>query len=124
MTWSDHYLATLGNVPDAIRQLFDLDEDVATAYTEIRKRAYAPEGSGHLPLKYRELLFVVMDIEVGNYDGAMNHLTAGVRAGLTRTEFADALVELLIVRGISTWGLVGHRLWDNSRELFEGQEND
>lgn len=119
MSWSEHYLETLGNVPEAISQLFDLDESVGTAYTEIRKRAYAADGSAHLPLKYRELLFVVLDIEVGNYDGGMNHLAAAVRAGLTRTEFADALVELLMVRGISTWGLVGHRLWKNSSDLFE-----
>ncbi len=80
MTWTDHYLETLGNVPEAIRQLFDLDEGVAASYTEIRKRAYAPDDQRHLPLKYRELIFVVLDIEVGNYDGAMNHLAAAARA--------------------------------------------
>src|SRR5262249_44771683 len=106
VTWQDHYLETLGNVPDAIEQLFDLDPEVGEAYTTIRRRAYT-DKPGHLPLKFRELIFVVVDIELGNFGGAMNHLTAGVKAGLTRTEFADALVELLIVRGISAWGLTG-----------------
>src|SRR5690606_3173007 len=55
-SWENHYLETLGNVPEAIRQLFDLDPEVATAYTAIRKRAYASE-EGHVPLKYRELIF-------------------------------------------------------------------
>lgn len=118
MDWRQHYTDTLGNVPPAIEQLFDLDHDVGSSYTEIRKRAYSQE-TGHLPLQYRELLFVVMDLEVGNFDGAANHLRAAIDAGLTRTEFADALVELLIVRGISVWGLVGHRLWAESSTWFE-----
>jgi len=117
-SWENHYLETLGNVPEAIRQLFDLDPEVATAYTAIRKRAYASE-EGHVPLKYRELIFVVVDIEIGNYGGAMNHLAAAIKAGLTRTELADALIEMIMVRGISTWGLTGHRVWADSQKLFE-----
>lgn len=117
MSWQDHYLDTLGNVPSAIEQLFDLDGHSAAAYTEIRKRVYT-DGEGHIPLKYRELLLVVMDIELGNYGGAENHLKAGIAAGLTRLELSDALIELLMVRGISTWGLVGHRLWRDSAEWF------
>lgn len=120
MTWRQHYLDTLGNVPDAIEQLFDLNADVAAGYTAIRRQAYTDEP-GHLALRYRELLFVVMDIEVSNFDGAANHLRAAIKAGLTRTEFGDALIELLIVRGVSTWGLVGHRLWRESLAWFEAE---
>lgn len=117
-SWEDHYQETLGNIPEAIRQLFDLDPEVATAYTTIRKRAYT-RADGHLPLKYRELVFVVVDIEIGNHGGAMNHLAAAIKAGLTRTELADALIEMLIVRGISAWGLTGHRVWADSAALFK-----
>lgn len=120
MSWQQHYLETLGNIPAAIEQLFELDERVGKAYTDIRQRAYTEEP-GHLPLKYRELLFVVIDVEVGNLDGAANHLRAGIAAGLTRQELADALIELLMVRGISVWGLTGHALWQQSKDWFEGE---
>jgi alkylhydroperoxidase/carboxymuconolactone decarboxylase family protein YurZ len=116
-SWRDHYLDTLGNIPSAIAQMADLDETLIEAYTTIRRRTYGEE-EGRLPLKYRELLFVVMDIEVGNQGGAENHLRAGIAAGLTRRELADALLELFIVRGVSAWGMVGHRLWETSASWF------
>lgn len=115
--WTAHYLDTLGNVPDAIEQLYALDAAVAEGYTQIRKVAYE-QAEGRLDIKIRELLFVVIDIELGNFGGAVNHLKAGIRAGLTRLEFADALIQLILVRGISTWGLTGHRLWRDSEPWF------
>jgi alkylhydroperoxidase/carboxymuconolactone decarboxylase family protein YurZ len=116
--WRAHYLETLGNIPDPIEHMFDLDATLGEAYTQIRRRTYGDE-KGRLPLKYRELLFVVMDIELGNAGGAANHLRAGIKAGLSRRELADALLELFIVRGVSSWGLTGHQLWRDSAAWFE-----
>jgi hypothetical protein len=115
--WREHYLTTLGEVPAPIQHLFELDPEVAAGYTRIREAAYG-DGADRLPLAMRELLFVIIDIENGNRSGAVNHLRAGIANGLTRGQFADALMVQFLMRGITPWGLLGHTLWDESRDWF------
>jgi alkylhydroperoxidase/carboxymuconolactone decarboxylase family protein YurZ len=112
----EHYQETLGNVPPAIKAMSELDEDFFSAYTDIRIGIYKDRPDG-LPLAIKELLLVLLDIAVDQGPGALNHLTAAKRAGLTKTQLQEALMEVFMVLGVSAWGKVGHTLWDHWDEL-------
>jgi alkylhydroperoxidase/carboxymuconolactone decarboxylase family protein YurZ len=111
-----HYQDTLGNIPPAIQTMSDLDGDFFAAYTDIRKLIYQERPEG-LSTAIKELLLVVLDITVDQGPGAVNHLAAAKRAGLTRTQLHEALMEVFMVLGVSAWGKVGRTLWDQWDEL-------
>jgi alkylhydroperoxidase/carboxymuconolactone decarboxylase family protein YurZ len=112
----DHYQETLGNIPPAIRAMSELDDGFFDAYTEIRKLIYQDREDG-LPLAIKELLLVVLDIAVDQGKGAANHLAAAKRAGLTKTQLKEALMEVFMVLGVSAWGKAGYPLWDQWDQL-------
>lgn len=107
-----HYRESLNNVPPAIATMFAMDEQFANAYTDIREGIYADREDG-LSLAVKELLLVMFDLSVHNADGAINHLRAARRAGLTQTQLHEALMCALLVLGVSGWGLVGYKLWNS-----------
>ena len=112
----DHYQETLGNIPPAIRAMSELDDGFFDAYTDIRKLIYQEREEG-LSVALKELLLVVLDITVDQRAGAANHLAAAKRAGLTRTQLKEALMEVFMVLGVSAWGKAGYPLWDQWDEL-------
>lgn len=113
-----HYQETLGNVPPAIAAMFDMDAEFANAYTDIRELIYRERDDG-LSLAYKELLLVMFDLAVSNTAGAINHLRAARRAGLTREQLKEALIIAFLVLGVSGWGKVGHELWSAWDQLLE-----
>jgi alkylhydroperoxidase/carboxymuconolactone decarboxylase family protein YurZ len=112
----EHYDGTLGNIPPAIRAMSELDDGFFDAYTTIRKLIYQEREDG-LPLAIKELLLVVLDITVDQGKGGANHLAAAKRAGLTKTQLKEALMEVFMVLGVSAWGKSGFPLWDQFDEL-------
>jgi alkylhydroperoxidase/carboxymuconolactone decarboxylase family protein YurZ len=106
-----HYRDTLGNVPQAIAVMFAMDEDFANAYTDIREGIYTERPDG-MSLAMKELLLVMFDLSVTNVDGAINHMRAARRAGLTQTQLHEALMCAFLVLGVSGWGMVGQKLWN------------
>ena len=112
----EHYQGTLGNIPPAIQAMSELDDGFFDAYTNIRKLIYQEREDG-LPLAIKELLLVVLDITVDQGKGGANHLAAAKRAGLTKTQLKEALMEVFMVLGVSAWGKAGYPLWDQFDEL-------
>jgi alkylhydroperoxidase/carboxymuconolactone decarboxylase family protein YurZ len=111
----DHYLETLGNVPPAISTMFEMDDEFAQCYTDIRELIYRERPDG-LDLSIKELLLVAFDLAVGNVAGAQNHLRAARRAGLTDTQLKEMLMGAFLVLGVSGWGQVGYELWKSRQD--------
>lgn len=116
----EHFMNTLGNVPEPIRAMMEHAPDVFAGYLRMREGIYRDRGEGHLDLKTKELLYVVLDVVTGNEAGAKNHLQAGMKAGLTVGEVADACMQVMHVCGITTWGTTGYKVVDHAAELARG----
>lgn len=117
-----HYMDTLENLPPAISTMFDMDEEFGEHYTDIREIIYRERPDG-LSLAMKELILVLLDITVDNRGGAINHLRAAQRAGLTKTQMKEMLIECFLVLGVSAWGKVGFHLW-NAWDKVEGDRDD
>lgn len=105
----DTYLETLGEIPPAIAAMNRADPHVLDGFLTMREAIMSPHDDG-LPFKYKELVFVILDLLAGNIDGAKLHLAAGLNAGLTKTELTEALFQTMLLHGLKTWGLGGHQL--------------
>ena len=77
----DAYLQTIGEVPPAIAAMNRADPQVLDGFLTIREAIMSDKDDG-LPFKYKELIFVLLDLLAGNLDGARLHLGAGLDAGL------------------------------------------
>lgn len=113
-----HYQESLGNIPPAISTMFAMDEGFAGDYTDIRERIYTQHADG-LSLAMKELLLVMFDLAVSNAGGAINHLRAAKRAGLTAEQLRESLQIAFLVLGVSGWGKVGYKLWAAWENDFE-----
>ncbi|KKL99626.1 hypothetical protein LCGC14_1812540 [marine sediment metagenome] len=113
----DHYQRTLGNVPDPISTLFNYDPVSLEGYTMMRKRIMKDPPDGALPIKYNELIFVILDVVLDNLAGAKNHVRAAMKAGLTHDELVEALIQVMMVNGIASWGKVGYKVVDFAATL-------
>jgi alkylhydroperoxidase/carboxymuconolactone decarboxylase family protein YurZ len=105
----DAYLETLGKVPPPIAAMHEADPQVLEGYLTMREAIMSSREDG-LPFKYKELVFVILDLLAGNLDGAKLHLAAGLDAGLTKREVTEALLQTMMLHGVKTWGLGGHQL--------------
>jgi len=118
----EHFMETLGNVPEPIRAMMEHAPDVFAGYLRMREGIYRGKGPGHLDLKTKEMLYVVLDIVTGNEAGAKNHLQAAMKAGLTVPELAEACMQVMHVCGITTWGMTGYKVVDYAAELARAGE--
>ena len=118
----DHFRRTLGNVPEPIAVLAAQAPEVLEAYVDFRSYVVA-DHEGGLDLATKELLFVILDVVYHNEPGALNHLRAGLRAGLTRQALLEALLQTFMVGGIHTWGTIGHRVLAEAVKHEQGIED-
>ena len=108
-----HFMQTLGNLPEPIRAMMEYLPEHFVGYLRFREAVYkTPEKGAHLPVKTKELLYTVLDIVTGNLDGAKNHAQAGVSAGMTSGELAEACMQVMHVCGVTTWGKTGYKVVD------------
>ncbi len=108
-----HFMQTLGNLPEPIRAMMEYLPEHFAGYLRFREAVYkTPEQGAHLPVKTKELLYTVLDIVTGNLDGAKNHAQAGVSAGMTSGELAEACMQVMHVCGVTTWGKTGYKVVD------------
>ena len=63
------------------------------------------------------MIYVILDIVTGNVDGAKNHAQAGVKAGMTSGELAEACMQIMHVCGVTTWGTAGYKVVDYVADL-------
>lgn len=123
MADTDHFIATLGNVPAAIQTLHDHAPEFLDGYVTSREAVMARAESG-LDTAMKELMFVVLDVVYDNEAGALNHLDAGLRAGLHPRALLDALLQTMMVGGIQTWGKCGHRVYAAAVERYGDRTDD
>ncbi len=114
-----HYLSVLGVMPEPIRAMADYAPEALVAYQQFKDYLYKPDGEAALDLKTKELIYVVLDTATGNLPGANNHLRAAVDQGLTIPELAEALIQVMNVCGITTWGQTGYKVLDEAKRLID-----
>jgi alkylhydroperoxidase/carboxymuconolactone decarboxylase family protein YurZ len=112
-----HYMSVLGTMPEPIRAMAEYAPEALVAYQAFKDYLYKPAGDGALDLKTKELIYVVLDTATGNLPGANNHLRAAVDQGLTVPELAEALIQVMNVCGITTWGQTGYKVMDECKRL-------
>jgi len=112
-----HYMSVLGTMPEPIRAMAEYAPEALVAYQAFKDYLYKPAGEGALDLKTKELIYVVLDTATGNLPGANNHLRAAVDQGLTVPELAEALIQVMNVCGITTWGQTGYKVMDECKRL-------
>ena len=113
-----HYLKVLGVLPEPIRAMAEYAPEALVAYQQFKDYLYKPQGEAALDLKTKELIYVVLDTATGNLAGANNHLRAAVDQGLTVAELAEALIQVMNVCGITTWGQTGYKVMDEAKRLI------
>ncbi len=113
----EHFRSVLGTLPEPIRAMSEYAPEALVAYMKFKDYLYKPDGEGALDLKTKELIYVVLDTATGNLAGANNHLAAAVDQGLTVPELAEALIQVMNVCGITTWGQTGYKVLDHAKEL-------
>ena len=117
----DHYMGTLGNIPEPIRAMCDYAPEALMGYTRTRKYLMRRPPEGALDMRTKELVYVLLDVVTGNLSGAKNHLHAAMREGLTVPQLAEALMQTMAVCGITTWGQAGWRLCDYAASIERGE---
>lgn len=117
----DHFMGTLGNIPEPIRAMRDYAPEALIGYTRTRKYLMRRPPEGALDLRTKELVYVLLDVVTGNLSGAKNHLHAAMREGLTVPQLAEALMQTMAVCGITTWGQTGWRLCDYAASIERGE---
>lgn len=117
----DHFMGTLGNIPEPIRAMADYAPEALLGYTRTRKYLMRRPPEGALDMRTKELVYVLLDVVTGNLAGAKNHLHAAMREGLTVPQLAEALMQTMAVCGITTWGQAGWRLCDYAAAIERGE---
>ena len=120
----EHFMATLGNLPEPIRAMMEHAPESFAGYLKFRESIYrTPEQGAHLPMKTKELIYVILDIVTGNVEGAKNHAQAGVTAGMTSGELAEACMQIMHVCGVTAWGMSGYKVLDYVAALERARTN-
>lgn len=113
----DHFMETLGNLPEPIRAMADYAPEALMGYARTREFIMRRPPAGALDQKTKELVYVLLDVVTGNLDGAKNHLGAAMREGLTVAQLAEGCMQVMAVCGITTWGQTGWKLCDYAATL-------
>ena len=114
-SYEQHYLETLGHVPQTIAAMFDMDAGVAESYTNLRKLYFDRRTDG-LSVALKELLIVMLDVADGHAPGAVAHVRAAKRAGLTENQLKEGLMAAHLLLGGSSWDKVGRLVWEAWKE--------
>ncbi|GGF86713.1 hypothetical protein GCM10007301_53280 [Azorhizobium oxalatiphilum] len=80
------------------------------------------DAGGALDLKTKELIFCVLDTLIGQTEGAKAHAAAAVRRGLSVPELAEALVQVVMAGGVTTWNETGAEVLRHAVEVVEKAE--
>jgi len=108
-----HFAATMGSVPAPIVTMVREAPEAFAGYIEIRTWLMrTPEEGGHLEKKINHLIFCLIDVNLGNLEGAVNHARAAIRNGLTMGELTEGVIQVFMTGGIATWGRTGYKLLD------------
>jgi len=113
---------THGHVPEGFRVLAAHAPEAFLGYMGLREFVFRAPPAGHLAIWTKELIFVLLDIQVGNVRGARNHLRNAMRAGLTVGQLTEGLVQLIMVGGITAWNMGGREILEFALEIARETE--
>lgn len=81
------------------------------------------KDGGALPLKFKEILYVVLDCITYNTEGAIAHARAAVDEGATTKELAEALVLMAMITGMPKFEVVGTKAFKAAEEYARKKAN-
>jgi alkylhydroperoxidase/carboxymuconolactone decarboxylase family protein YurZ len=103
-----NFIETSGAVPDGFALLRAHAPEAFAGYGLMRAFATrAPQAGGALDRKTSELVFALLDVLIGDVEGAKGHAARAVAHGLTLPELAQGLVQVVMVGGVGTWNRAG-----------------
>lgn len=110
--WEKHYLEVMGTVPPGIRTIFGMDEDFGNLFVQLRELIFRERSDG-LPLVTKEIVLLTLDIASNNKKGALNHMRAARRAGMSQSQLLEVLLGSFLILGVSSLSNVGLELWES-----------
>jgi alkylhydroperoxidase/carboxymuconolactone decarboxylase family protein YurZ len=108
--WEAEWEAQMGAVPPFLRELHEMFPEAEAAYRTTRGAIFA-EGQGGLTTAEKELVLLVMNVTLGNLEGALNHLRLARRAGLSQQAVREVLAQCLLYLGVISHVRIGQTLW-------------
>lgn len=112
-----YFKKNLGWVPDFAAILSKYNPDALESYFAMRSSVMkGTREGGALPLKFKEILYVVLDSITYNAEGAIAHAKAAINAGATTRELAEALVLMAMLTGMPRLEVVGAKAFKAAEE--------
>ena len=110
--WQAHWREyNNGVLPPIISLLGDMNDIVAESYTRQREWLFEQRPDG-LSRGQKELLFAILDIFIDHAEGARQHINAALDAGLPPIQAREALTQVFMLRGMSSFAEIGHEIWE------------
>ncbi len=112
-----YFKKNLGWVPDYVDLLSRYKPDALEAFFALRSSVMKDTPkAGALPLKFKEILYVVLDSVTYNTEGAIAHARAAIKAGANTKELAEALIIMAILTGMPRLEVVGTKAFKAAEE--------
>src|SRR5882757_11275581 len=112
--WFADWTDMLGSVPPFALALHDISEVADEAYRR-QRRWIVQERTDGLSSCVKELLMMALSIAAANRDGAVNHMLAARRHGLTETQLREALAQCFLIVGAMEFVRTGQVVWQEWR---------
>ncbi|MDE0195332.1 MAG: carboxymuconolactone decarboxylase family protein [bacterium] len=113
----EHYAKQLGGVPKPISGLRAHAPEFFAGMAIARASVMDSDSPEGLDRAMKELLIIILDIVYDNPEGALVHLEAGLREGLTLEALREALLLTVYVGGIATWARYGQMIYESALEM-------
>lgn len=112
-----YFKKNLGWVPDFAAIMSEYKPEALEAYFTMRSSVMKDSrAGGALPLKFKEILYVVLDSITYNTEGAVAHARAAINAGATTKELAEALILMAMLTGMPKFEVVGTKAFKAAEE--------
>lgn len=112
----ENFKATRGSVPESFELLRQHAPGAFAGYGLMRATLMQ---DGALDLKTKELIFTLLDVVIGEVNGAKAHAANAIRLGLPVEALAEGLVQCLMAAGITTWNMTGKPTLEHAIAIAE-----
>ena len=113
--WEAEWEAMLGSVPELARELREMSGPAEEGYRGLRRWIYADHADGS-PRAVKELVMIVINVAMGNSQGAITHLRMARENGLTTMQLAEALAQCFLTLGLIRFNTAGLPVWQAARD--------
>jgi alkylhydroperoxidase/carboxymuconolactone decarboxylase family protein YurZ len=117
--WSQDWTEMLGGVPPFAQALHDISEVADEAYRHQRRWIVEQRADG-LSDREKELLMMVLNIASANAQGAVTHMRAARRHGLTECQLREALAQTFLFVGAIEFVRTGQVVWQEWKTAENG----